>query len=174
LINRAPESTRGLGCTVVHHPEIEVVSSSCFKTCSCCGQEWPTRGGFLSDATLQVVGYQADFRQLRLGLFLFNHTRCRTTLGVHAQEFVDLYPGPVFESRRTGTDECPGYCLHPDELARCPVECECAFVREVLQVICTRLPADSRLELAGSRSSATPREDATPGRRPVTRPCSET
>lgn len=32
-------------------------------------------------------------------------------------------------------DDCPGYCLHADELAPCPASCECAFVRDVLQLV---------------------------------------
>ena len=111
------------------------MTGSVFKSCSCCGERWLTRDAFMDDPSLRVIGYQADFRELRLGLFLFNHERCRSTIGVAAGEFVDLHPGPVFEERKTGSEECPGYCLHQDELSPCHAACECAFVRDLLQVL---------------------------------------
>lgn len=105
-----------------------------FKKCPTCAFAWKKREDFLNDKNLKIVGYQANFKSLPLGLFLFNHT-CGTTLAVSAEGFVDLYDGPVYEERKTGTDECPGYCLHKDELRRCPAKCECAWVRELLQII---------------------------------------
>jgi hypothetical protein len=41
----------------------------------------------------------------------------------------------MVEERKTGTEECPGYCLHQDELQPCPARCECAYVREIIQII---------------------------------------
>jgi hypothetical protein len=46
-----------------------------------------------------------------------------------------LYDGPVFEERHVGDDLCPGQCLHQSNLRRCPVHCECAYVREVLHIV---------------------------------------
>jgi len=112
-----------------------MTETTTFKACPCCGRRWPTRESFLEDAALEIIGYQVNFRFLELGLFLFNHHECRTTLSVRADEFLDLYQGPVFEDRKTGSSECPGHCLHADELSRCPAACECAFVREVLQLV---------------------------------------
>ncbi|MDZ4198482.1 MAG: hypothetical protein U1E27_04260 [Kiritimatiellia bacterium] len=103
-----------------------------FKVCSC-GARWSTREEFLKDPSIQLVGYQADFEDLRLGLFLFNHSACRTTLALPAGLFRDLYDGPIFVKRATGGPTCQGYCLHRDNLDPCPAECECAYVREILQ-----------------------------------------
>ncbi len=128
------------------------MTGSVFKSCSCCGELWPTRDAFLDDAGLRVIGYQADFRELRLGLFLFNHERCRSTLGVAAGEFVDLHRGPVFEERKTGSEECPGYCLREDELSPCPVACECAFVRDVLQLLRDRPVSTTQVSRTQGRS----------------------
>ena len=33
------------------------------------------------------------------------------------------------------TTECPEFCLHKSELRPCPAKCECAYVREIIQVI---------------------------------------
>ena len=99
-----------------------------------CGVAWPTREAFLEDPALTLIGYQVNFDELKLGLFLFNHT-CKNTLSVRAGDFWDLYDGPVFRERATGGEECPEYCLHQEELSTCPARCECAFVREILQVI---------------------------------------
>jgi hypothetical protein len=106
-----------------------------FKTCPLCEHAWANRREFLEDAGLELVGYQVDFPELSLGLFLFNHRCCRTTLAVHAHRFADLYHGPVYQVCRTGADDCRGYCLRPLELRSCPAECECAWVRALLGII---------------------------------------
>ncbi len=107
---------------------------SVFKRCPMCGFLWAEREGFLADSSVEIVGYQASFDDLVAGHLLFNHS-CEGTLAVHVGEFVDLYDGPVFAKRMTGTDECPTYCLRREELKRCPVQCECAWVREVVQIV---------------------------------------
>lgn len=81
-----------------------------------------------------MIGYQVHFEKLTAGLFLFEHI-CGTSLAIHAHEFQDLYNGPIFTERLTGTEECPGYCLHENDLRPCLAKCECAYVREVVQVI---------------------------------------
>jgi len=105
-----------------------------FKICPQCGFVWSGRTPFLSDPTLRLIGYQVHFEELTAGLILFNHS-CGTTLSVQAKEFQDLYSGPMFSERLNGTEECQGFCVHENELRPCPVKCECAYVREVLQVI---------------------------------------
>jgi hypothetical protein len=106
-----------------------------FKRCSGCGYEWDTPEAFLADPTVELVGYQVNFGELGLGFFLFNHLACRTTIAIKANRFRNLYAGPVYVERLTDTEECPGYCLHREELEPCPARCECAYVREVIQII---------------------------------------
>lgn len=91
----------------------------------------------MSDPNVEIVGYQVDFEELQLGLFLFNHSVCRTTLSIEAREFSDLHKGPVFSDRKTGTSDCPGHCMHRDDLEACPARCECAYIRETLQLVQT-------------------------------------
>jgi len=105
------------------------------KQCTCCGHVWHTRDAFLGDPQLEVVGYQVDFSDLLLGFFLFNHRTCESTIAVPAGLFRDLYDGPVFSQRATGTEDCPEYCLRKSELSPCPAKCECAYVREILQIV---------------------------------------
>jgi hypothetical protein len=88
----------------------------------------------MKDPALRIIGYQVSFVYLEEGIFLFNH-RCGTSLGVIAGAFRDLYDGPIFSERLTGTDECPQYCMLKDELRPCPAKCECAYVREIIQII---------------------------------------
>lgn len=107
-----------------------------FKICPKCGHPWPTRSAFLSDPQLEIIGYQAYFPKPELGILLFNH-RCRGTLAVKAGAFSDLYDGPVFQQRLTGSEHCPGYCLHERELSPCPAACECAYIREIIRMIKT-------------------------------------
>jgi hypothetical protein len=107
---------------------------SVFKKCPMCGFVWKNRVGFLSDACVEIIGYQACLEELAAGYFLFNHS-CEGTLAIRVDEFEGLYDGPVFEGRRTGTDACPGFCLHRDELRPCPAECACAYAREIVQLV---------------------------------------
>ena len=105
------------------------------KQCPCCGYVWQTRDTFLDDPRLAVVGYQVNFEDLLLGFFLFNHRVCASTIALPAGLFKDLYDGPIYTDRATGTEDCPEYCLHKGELEPCPAKCECAYVREVLQAV---------------------------------------
>lgn len=105
-----------------------------FKICSICKTVWRTRNDFLDDPDIFIVGYQVHFNELTEGLFLFNHS-CRGTLSIKAGEFTDLYNGPVFSKRLTGSEDCSGHCLHVRELSPCPAKCDCAFVREIIQVV---------------------------------------
>ena len=108
-----------------------------FKQCSFCLHSWTTRDGFLADPDVHLVGYQANFDKLEAGLFLFNHDfpDCGTTLAIDAARFRDLYHGPVFSERLTLTDRCPRYCMQQEELRPCPARCECAYVREVSDIV---------------------------------------
>lgn len=105
-----------------------------FKICPTCAQPWATREDFLGDAGVTIVGYQVHWEELELGLMYFNHT-CGTTMAIQVSEFTDLYDGPVFTGRATGTDACPGHCLHRGNLRPCPARCECAYIRAVIQAI---------------------------------------
>ena len=104
-----------------------------FKQCGLCNEIWMNYNDFLSDPQLKLIGYQASFDELETGLFMFHHT-CKNTLAIPTRDLTCLYDGPIFQERATGTDECPEYCLQQYNLDPCPVECECAYVREVLQI----------------------------------------
>jgi len=110
--------------------------SNVFKQCSC-GQAWHTSEEFLSDPNIHVSGYMAHFDELILGLFIFQHNLkgCDTSLAIKAGAFTDLYKGEVFNKRLKGTDDCPDYCSNESQLELCPAKCECAWVREVLQIV---------------------------------------
>ena len=104
-----------------------------FKECKVCGHKWATRQDFIDDQDVWVVCYQANFKKLTSGLLYFNHT-CKNTVALSADLFADLYDGPKFSESKTGSEACPGYCLHKDELRPCPAECECAYIREIVQL----------------------------------------
>ena len=109
-----------------------------FKECPACGKIWRTRDELLSDPEVELVGYQVHFQNLSLGLFMFNHS-CRGTFAVYADKFMDMYSGPVFEDRLADGKACPGFCLNKSNLRACPEKCECAFIREVLQIVAGKL-----------------------------------
>jgi hypothetical protein len=115
-------------------PADTAASSPHFAQCTLCQSAWKTRADFLADPHLKIIGYQVAFTDLAAGFFLFNHS-CGTTLARPVAEFQDLYDGPLFASRATGSEECPGYCLRQEDLRGCPAECECASVRAIIQII---------------------------------------
>jgi len=108
-----------------------------FKECPNCHYNWPDRYTFLADPKTQLVGYQANFGNLLAGFFLFQHNipECGTSLAVPAEAFKDMHDGPIFRERKTGSPECPGYCLHSSSTDPCKNACECAYVRDVLQKV---------------------------------------
>jgi hypothetical protein len=103
-----------------------------FKVCPNCGFVWADRKSFMNDHEVSIIGYQVNFKKLKSGLFLFNHS-CMGTLALKVSIFEDLYNGPIFQKRMTGTEACRGHCLHQGDLDACPVACECAYVREIIQ-----------------------------------------
>ena len=105
-----------------------------FMTCSKCGTSWNNRDAFLSDPGVDLLGYQSHFKELVAGYFLFNHS-CKTTMAMRVSQFTDMYNGPIFTERKTGSDECPGYCLRENCKQMCPAECECAYIRQVLVLL---------------------------------------
>lgn len=123
---------------------------SVFKMCPSCSFQWRTRDHFLLDSDLEIVGYQVNFANLEEGLFLFNHS-CKTTLAIRAGAFKDLHDGPVVAERATGTEACPGHCLHRYDLNPCPAQCECNYVREVIQIIRNRPAGNENRGLANAR-----------------------
>lgn len=115
-----------------------------FKACTICKTIWQTRDDFLEDSDLVIVGYQPQFDALTNGLFLFNHS-CRGTISIEAGVFAYLYDGPIFKNKLTKTEVCPGYCLYESDFRPCPQRCECAFVREILQIVKKRQEAGKRI-----------------------------
>ena len=110
-------------------------TTSDFTQCMLCGTSWVKRIDFLSDDSTKITAYEADFNDLDQGTFIFYHKKCGGTVSLPAIQFKTLYDGPVYTERKTGTDDCPEYCLDPHELQPCPKECECAYVREIIQII---------------------------------------
>jgi len=108
-----------------------------FKICTCCSKPWKTLEDFLTDPELKLVGYQVAFEDLEGGLFYFNHhhKNCGTTLAIPVKEFTSLSIRPIMASSCGEPDGCPGLCVRHGALEPCPVECECVWVREIMQVI---------------------------------------
>ena len=115
-----------------------------FKQCPKCAYLWNDRRMFLSDPDIQMIGYQVNFENLELGYFLFNHLSCGTTLAISASLFIDLYDGPIYAQPKTGSEECEQHCLYQNDLESCSVPCECAYVREIIQIV-KEWPSDQKL-----------------------------
>ncbi len=107
--------------------------SDSFKVCSNCTARWLCRNDFLTDANVTLTGYLANFNNPENGHFEFEH-QCGAKILLNVSDLSDLYGGPILEGCKTGSEECPGLCLHRNDLSPCPVACECAYVREILQL----------------------------------------
>jgi hypothetical protein len=106
-----------------------------FKICNKCGFQWETWEAFLSDKSLNAIGYQVFFEDLKTGMFLFNHS-CNTTIAMEAELFLDLYDGPFYTERKNNASrKCPGRCMNENIMNPCSNECRCAFVRELMRII---------------------------------------
>ena len=110
-------------------------TTSDFFKCMNCGTSWKKRIDFLCDDSTKITAYEADFKNLDQGTFVFYHSTCGVIFSLQASKFRDLYDGHVYTERKTDTENCPDYCKNPDELKPCQEECECAYVREIIQVI---------------------------------------
>ncbi|MFC2088214.1 hypothetical protein ACFLSX_01305 [Calditrichota bacterium] len=110
------------------------MNGSIFHKCSCCNYIWYSLVSFLGDVAIELKGYQVHFKELKTGLFLFNHS-CGGTMAIQVHHFSHLFDGTVFRDRLTDTEQCPGYCCYQEELRPCPAKCECAYVREIIQLI---------------------------------------
>ncbi|MEW5774722.1 MAG: hypothetical protein AB1916_14490 [Thermodesulfobacteriota bacterium] len=122
-------------------------SAKPFASCPMCSREWKDLDAFLSDPDLRIDGYEADFERLEWSLFYFTHLRpgCGSTFTVEAEHFFCLYDGAKYTERRVFKDDCPQLCLDTTQLDRCDAFCECAFNREVIQVI-KRIQGKNRSE----------------------------
>ena len=105
-----------------------------FKQCNMCKEVWRDCSEFLSDPDVKLFGYQATPEKLEAGLFYFHHS-CNNTIIIDVEVFTYLYDGEIFNDNFSGTDKCAEFCLHKYELDPCPNKCECAYVREVLQIV---------------------------------------
>jgi two-component system, OmpR family, alkaline phosphatase synthesis response regulator PhoP len=134
IISRVEEEINIRRCDRTHESPYQKRIDN-FKECPCCGYTWLARVGFMKDPNLDLVGYQVNFDNLLLGFFIFSHVSCGSTIAVPAGHFRDLYDGPVFSQRLAGTEKCPEYCFRVNELRPCPEQCDCAYVREILQIV---------------------------------------
>ncbi|MFC1691997.1 hypothetical protein ACFL1R_00655 [Candidatus Latescibacterota bacterium] len=112
-----------------------MVLSKEFTHCPKCETVWNRRIDFLSDTSTAIVAYNPDFEYLNQGTFVFKHDTCDSNIELQVINFNDLYNGQIFTERKTGTKNCPEYCLNSSELRPCPEECECAYVREIMQTL---------------------------------------
>ena len=124
------------------------VDTTSFKICPSCGQQWSERQDVLDDPEVSFLGYQAFVRDGVLGLFMFNHLTCGTTMTVSARDFEDLRAGGAYEHRHQRPEKAPSYCLSSGAPDDCPQQCECGFVREVVAMISDA--ADRRTAGGGS------------------------
>lgn len=108
-----------------------------FKQCPMCSFQWQFRKDLLLDKNLELNGYQADFKKLEYGLFFFTHKvdGCHSTMAILANEFLDMNSEQQFNQRLTKSEDCPRFCIDKEQLSRCEASCECAFIRNILQII---------------------------------------
>ena len=108
-----------------------------FKVCPTCSKPWNTLEDFLSDPELELTGYQVNFAELEGGLFYFTHEHetCGTTLAIPVKQFTNLSNRPFLALHGEQPKCCPNLCMRAGSMDPCPVECECGWVREIMQLI---------------------------------------
>jgi hypothetical protein len=108
-----------------------------FKECSCCSTSWESLAAFVLDSELTLEGYQPSFADPFEGWLLLTHNTpdCKTTLAVRTAQLRDLYDGPEYTERRTGTPGCPWLCIKENRLEECTMDCDMAWVRQVMQYL---------------------------------------
>lgn len=117
-----------------------MIEKNNFKTCPGCFVAWESMEAFLSDPNLELNGYKPDFKDLEYGMFFFTHKTepCYSTMTIMVDDFKSIYSGKYYQENKALSDECPRYCIDEKQFARCDALCECAFVREIMQIIVER------------------------------------
>lgn len=112
-----------------------MAESAPFKQCTLCGAVWQDLSDLVLDPEVEVHGYQAHFTDPGQGLVMVTHHAegCGTTLAIRAYKLRDLYDGPAFEERLTGTAACEALCLDSNLLTTCSADCDMAWMREAIQ-----------------------------------------
>jgi nitroreductase len=109
-----------------------------FASCPDCGFSWEDRDLFLEDRKVELTEYRANFKNLPFGKFYFSHhgqAPESEPLALPVAAFEDLYTGPVYRVRATGSLYCSGYCFDSRCFEVCNSICECSSVRETLRVV---------------------------------------
>lgn len=111
-----------------------------FKICPSCSEVWQTRDDFLNDSLLHLNGYKADFKKLEYGLFFFTHqkTGCYSTLALEVADFLDLHRGTSCDTHQEYHEKCSRSCREERQSQGCEHVCECAFAREVCELVTQR------------------------------------
>ncbi len=114
------------------------MSKAPFKICPTCSEKWDMIEALLADPLIELIGYQVNMAVLEEGLFYFLHHRekCGTTMAIPVAAFKGLSDRPFLAPRAAERPEgCTGLCLRKGEMGACPQNCECNWVREIMQTI---------------------------------------
>jgi hypothetical protein len=115
--------------------EDAILIQNSFKECALCKIRWATRSKFIYDPEIRLIGYQINVKDIENGLLLFNHLLCKNTLALEVRHLADMYDGPLYKENKYDSKECPSYCLNQNSFEPCPLECSCAYIREIMQII---------------------------------------
>ena len=121
----------------------EIMAKS-FKKCTCCGTEWKNLNDLIRDEQVRIIGYQAAFTDSYEGLFFFAHRtkECGTTIAIPVSCFATLYEGPDYTEQLACTELCNGLCQSFYDFGGCSKECEMRWVRDIIEVLINRGPAE--------------------------------
>ena len=115
-------------------PEYQQNSASAFKHCPSCDIKWISRDSFLRDDQTVFSGYQPHFEKLTAGFFIFTHRRCGTTMAITLGQFKDIYADSLFQTHSRDA-ETPDFCFRSRNQGKCPAQCECSSVEQLIQII---------------------------------------
>ena len=118
-----------------------------FKTCLLCNTSWYTVDDFIRDPEVDIIGYQPHPAKTGAGLFIFGHRHCNSSISVRLDALSELQVcltrdaesvyiiGPDMIQESCSTATCFENCLRKTDSANGNLQCECSYVREVMQII---------------------------------------
>ncbi|MFH1863211.1 MAG: response regulator [bacterium] len=116
-----------------------------FVKCPKCQKSWRKLEDLIRDANVELAEYLVNYESIHGGQYLFKHKdpACNMTFSVPLTKFLELYKGEVSKTKNLGTPQCPGFCFQKESLEPCLLDCEYAFTRDIVQIICkgTKTPA---------------------------------
>ena len=110
------------------------MAETVFTSCPKCQNAWLTRGDFLRDPAVRLLGFQPGTIGDADGVILFSHDLCGGNLPVELPRFDGLVQAPKYAASSKTFNTIP-FCTAELCNAYCPTDCACDYVWHVMGLI---------------------------------------